>query len=230
MSTSAYAGIVDFASSLYGSADDPVDAVMMADGVANGLHHLADSSAQVRCNYWPIDSSISNNVDNYLTIESPDEADRYYLVGGFPMGPWPLKIKPGGTPFRLRLRVAAAISSATGSPTSSFRLVIAPSLREAVVYQTLNDDNVYRFTATSTTPQIVTGTSGGTLNASTYVQVSAEQARSWTRTITVPNAVSGGDPRTIEQCTVGAWLWASTTAVGSLPRLHGLYLAEYHHP
>lgn len=201
MSTSIHGGLVRFASSLYGAADDPVCGGIMRDGVANGLLHMSDAAGMVRVNaHARGDDGFA--VDSTVPDVIPPEA--WYLMDGSPFGSWPLTIRGNGTPWRLRIRLGGYNPDGY---TFTVRVVIAPSLSEALAGRYADADNVFEAVSTAATPTWFTGTSQGTAAAATYVEVSQAQASAWTRTIGTFNEVSAAAPATVDQVLVSAWMF-----------------------
>ncbi len=221
MSSSLHEGIVEFADSLYGTSGTPLDTTIMRDGPFNGLLHGADSYSQVRVN-WMARSSDGITIDTGNDIDAGDQ----YRIGG-PFGEWPLTIRDDGRPYILRVRIAGALD---GTPaTGSFRVVIAPD-SEAWVERDADDDTSGDASTTSTTVSWLTFQSNGTNGAATYLEISAEKARSWLRRVSCFNAAAGGSPREIEQVLVSAHVFGSTTDITNLPVLYGLHIAEHYGP
>ena len=225
MSTSISERIVLTDEGLYGDAGEYMDSVLMRRVVANNLHHAADSMGQVRVNYWPV-KAFGGNHATYLETDGVDETGRWYLFGGMPMGPWPLTLRADGTPYRLVIRMAAAVTSDLGR--SNFRVIIAPSYASALEGLYEFSDRVYQVSNVfNTTAMKVTGTSQGSAGSSTYLDVPRSLATSWITDVPTFDAVSGGTPVTVQACMVSAWVFAKSTHVSSDPYLYGLHLHEY---
>ena len=226
MSTSYHKGIVQFAPSLYGTDDDPMDAVILKSGVANGLLHCADSMAQVRVNYMaPLSTAVANDTSTFGTVDGTPVAGTWYPLEGFPMGPWPLTLRADGTPYRLRIRAGGSLSGGAG--TGTFRFIIAPTYADALPGRFESEDHIFETTTTSTSATWMTGTSQGDNSGATYIDVSRELASSWIRNVSIVDAASGASPGTVQQCLVSVWCFAKTTSAASVPRVHALHLAEY---
>ena len=225
MSTSISERIVRTDEGLYGDAGEYVDTVLMRRVVANNLHHAADSMGQVRVNYWPA-KPFGGNLAGFAETDGIDEAGRWYLMGGCPMGPWPLTLRADGTPYRLVIRMAAAVSSGAG--TADLRVIIAPSYSSALEGLTEDSDRVYlaaNVSATSST--LVTGVSQGDASSSTFLDVPRDLAVSWIQEWPTFDDVSGASPVSIQACMVSAWVFAKSTSTSAEPRLYGLHLHEY---
>lgn len=207
-------GIVEFASSLYGTDDDPMDTVIMRDGVAHGLLHAADSMAQVRVNWMP--PSHTADHEEYETLESSPIAGQWYLMGGSPMGEWPITLRKDGTPYRLRFRMAVSISNASG--TASFQLVVAP----VAFAQTLRGSLTAGSTVVTTS-----STTAAWAAPATYLELSSALVSGWVREVSIADAVSGASPNSTEQVLVAAHVFAKTDNASYLPRLHALHVQEY---
>lgn len=219
-------GLVDFATSLYGAADDPMDTVMMRDGVAHGLLHAADSMAQVRVNYHPIAAGVAVDSDSFETIETSPAptTGQWYRVGGAPFGPWPLTLRADGSGYKLRIRIGGALSS--GTDTATFRVVIAPPRRLLTAEIEESEDHIFEATTASTTIAWLSGTAQGS-SSPTVLTITAARAARLTRVREVYDAVSSATPHTVRQSLVAAHVFAKTSNVNSIPRLHALHLSEY---
>lgn len=223
MSTSIHEGIVEFAPSLYGAANDPMDTAIMRDGVANGLLHAADSMGQVRVNYFPIDSGFANNVDDFETTDTL-VVGQWSRIGGSPFATWPITLRSDGTPYVLRVRIFGAVSATVA--TATFAVVVAP-LTDSALELERDRDNVFTATATATTPAWLSGTSG-TNSYTTRMEFTAEDSETWTREQGTFDAVSGASPVGIQQCLVSCVVFAKSTVAARLPRLYGLHVQEYY--
>lgn len=224
MSTSYHDGLVDFADALYGNDEDPVDAVVSRDGVANGLLHAADQMAQVRINWVGLDTGVANGQNTYITTDVADPtADLWYYMGSFEG--WPLTLHADGTPYKLRIRLAAA--AAGGSGNCRIRVVIAPTYPYALANLEAPADSIWESNdTTSSTPAWLGGLSQGSEADLTLVTVTRSEARSWTQLVNVHNAVGGADPSAVTQVLVGAYIFGLTEN-SNVPRLHALHLSEY---
>ena len=219
-------GIVDFAPSLYGAGDDPADAVILRDGVYHGTHHAADSFAQVRVNYQPVASGVAQDQDSYETHETASSTSDWVQVGGSPFGKWPLSLRADGSGYKLRVRIAGAMSAT--ADTATFRVVLGPPRRLSEPEIEASLDSTFEAVATNTTIQYLSGSSQGDDNSGTVLTVTRDQARDWTRGESIYNAVSsptGG--HTVDQCLVSAHVYVRTTDVTNRARLHALHVAEY---
>lgn len=228
MSTSIHKGIVDFATSLYGAANDPLDTAIVRDGIANGLLHCADECGQVRVNYMPIAAAVENGQKTFETIESSPTVDTWYSVGAAPFGEWPLTLRWDAVPYLLRLRVGVA-ASASNSDKLTLRVVIAPygdGIRERDRLVDHVWETSWTASDTGTTPTWATGATLGSDASATLLTVSRTQADAWRRTVSTYDAVSAAEPVAVDQCLVAAWAFAQTGGT-ALPRLHALHIQEY---
>lgn len=220
MSTSYHEGLIPLGSALYGAAADPMDAVLMRDGVANGLLHAADSMGQARVNY-------NRPTGTYASIASGSAGLwRPFTCGQ--LGSWPLTAHADGTPYKLRIRVGMS-ASASSANTIRIRVVIAPLGRaSAVLHEAV--DHVYSVSVTASTvtsPTWVTGASRGIVASETLLTISAETAREWIARVPTYDAVSSASPAEVQQILVAAHVYGSSSGASSLPRLHALHLSEY---
>jgi hypothetical protein len=230
MSTSIHNGRVLFADSLYGSADTPVDTTIMRDGVANGLLHIADSYAQVRVAVMHPDYSTFGGAAEFEyneTLDNTPTANTWYRIQGSPFGEWPLTMHADGTPYVLRVRVGGKSSGGAGAGTVTFRVVIAPASNGLGELE-LPADHIYETAGTtSTSVAWLTGASRGSGAYTTRMELAAAKADTWTREVSVYNAVSEADSRQVRQCLVACHVFAKTTNALDVPRLHALSVAEY---
>lgn len=231
MSTSIHSGLVSFGTTLHGTDDDPVDATVTRDGVANGLLHAADSYAQVRVNVaFPDTSTFSAGAAEFgHVIDTTPVVDQWYALGGGPFGEWPLTIHANGSPYKLRIRIGLSASSG-GVSTQTIRVVVCPS-SIAITERDVSADHVYALSfasaTVSTTPTWIAGTSQGAVASATMLTISADDAAAWTRTVNMYDAVSSASPGTVQQCLVAAHVFAKSSSASIYARLHSLHIAEY---
>ena len=224
MATSIHSGLKLVAGASYGGDDDPVGAVIWRDGIANGLLHCADSYAQVRVNVAFADAStFGSGAAEYISGPAAPTAGQWFRVAA-PFGPWPLTLHADGTPYKLRVRIAAA--STSGGSVQTLRVVIAPDAFAALERDT-EADSVYEVTTSSTTPAWLGGTSQGSIASGTMLTVSAEQAAAWITNTEIFDAVSSATPRTVQQCLVSAHVFAKSASGSETTRFHALHIAEY---
>lgn len=216
MSTSIHEGIVSLGASLYGTDDDPVDALIWRDGLANGLLHAADSYAQVRVN-------LAYPTGTYLSGKAAPTAGQWHRIGGS-FGKWPLTIHANGTPYELRVRVG--VSASTGGTAQTIRVVIAPD-DEATTELGREADHVYELTTSSGSAAWVAGTSQGSVGSATRMIVSPADAARWTRDVNAFDAVASATPRATRQSLVSAHVFFRSASGSVTTRLHNLYIAEY---
>lgn len=225
----ASGGIVQFAASLYGTDDDPMDTVIMRDGIHHGTHHAADSMAQVRVNYMAIGNAVAEGQDEFETVETPANTTDWLLVGAGPFGEWPLTVRADGTGYKLRIRIAGSVSDATGGPVATLRVVVRPSLplRDAEIEDAVDSTFEATFTTTTATWE-TSGASQGSAASATLLTITADQVREWIRDVAVFDAVSSpAAGHSIQQCLVAAHVYAKTTNTARLPRLNALHIEEF---
>ena len=247
--SSIHEGIVLFRSDVYGAADDPMDTVLMRDGVANGLLHAMDSMAQCRVNwvgYQPGGSRFDYSIPIRRQTSLLDGT--WVNLRGSPFGVWPITLKSDGSPYKLRIR--AAVSSAKDvdpfaitvapavSVTQAFRFVLAP-LDAGIRERDVEADHAYQLAFTSGSPGVtaswIAGTTRGAGAYATYLELSRERAEEWTREVSVWDAVSASGGKSIRQCLVALHGFAYTGAFesspgqndGAVPVLRALHAEEF---
>ena len=206
-----------------------MDAVIMRDGVWHGLHHAADSMAQVRVNAMALDDDIVEGQLQFGTVDTPPGANYWMLVGGSPFGEWPLTVRATGAGYKLRIRIAGSVSATVA--TATFRVIIGPPSVTELGGLTDPVDSTFVATFTTTTPTWNSGgamISQGSVGSQTLLTITADQVRAWIRDVGVWDAVSspaGG--HTVEQCLVSAHVYAKTSDVTKLPQLNALHITEF---
>lgn len=217
MSTSPLDG---FARTPVISAFDPIDATQMRQIALNNALHAADEHAQVRVNWM---SKAVGGGQGYIDTRAAPTANTWYKLASF--GPFPLALREVGRSYYLRVRVAAASSSIH---QISVRVVISPlSLaRGLAATATSPGDYVYQVVTSSSTAAWLTGASLGSEALDTMVVVGAANASAWTETTSTLTDVSGAGTG-VDQCLVYANVVGLTANAASIPRLYGLYIAEY---
>lgn len=221
-------GIVQFGTSLFATDDDPMDTVIMRDGVHHGLHHGADSMAQVRVNYMGIGDDVVEGHDQFATIDTPLTVSDWYVVGGAPFGEWPLTVRASGDAYRMRIRIAGSVDATPA--TATFRVFIRPASLLNIGDVTEPIDSVVEATFTTTTPTWATGAaiaSQGAGALDTEIIVSNDQVRGWIRDVAVYDAVSSPTDHSVQQCLVSAYVVAKVSDIAKLPQLNALHIQEH---
>lgn len=200
------------------AAPGAIGASIARDYAINNLLHLADEYAQVRVAWIaPVES------EGYISGRTSSlTADRWFPIGSF--GPFPIALRESGDSYRLRVRVAG---SSSGGHAVKFRIVLAP-LREALdLVNTTTADFIFETaTTTSGTGAWLTGASIGVEAWTTQVQLPAEYAAAWMRETATLTDVAGTAVGA-QQCLVAVNVFGSTANTGSVPRLAGVYAAEF---
>jgi hypothetical protein len=227
MATSVYEGRIRTARSF--DADAALDAGFVRDFVQNNLNHLADESAQVRVAYAATLNGLDDTQPGVAGYNSPGNfalGDQWYPLTSF--GPFPIRIRKNGTPYRMRVRVNAAATVATNDV--KIRLVLCPfSLSNS--FSDASFDFVWESsTFSSTSATWLTGSSQGPNAWATQLSVTGADASSWIAETSSPSAISGSAVA-IEQVLVSLNVFYSieeSTAQDRLsPGLFALYAAEY---
>lgn len=218
---------MQFAASLYGTDDDPMDTVIMRDGVYHGAHHAADSMGQVRVNFMGLDDDVVEGQDQSGTVDTPPSVLDWMLVGGSPFGEWPLTIRATGAGYKLRIRIAGSVSATVA--TATFRVIIGPPSVTELGGITDPVDSTFEATFTTTAATWETsGASQGSVASATLLTISADQVRQWIRDVGIWDKVSSpADGHTVEQCLVSAHVYAKTSDVTKLPQLNTLHIQEF---
>jgi hypothetical protein len=109
-----------------------------------------------------------------------------------------------------------------------FRAVIAPDAATALslVNGATGDFIFETATTSSTTHAWLTGASAGANAWTTQIVIPAEYATAWTTATDTLDDLAG-DSASVGQCLVSVTVFGSTANAASLPRLSGLYLAEW---
>lgn len=188
---------------------DPCDAALARDVLFNNPMHIADECGQVRI-AWTAGTSTS-----YLEAGTPPSTSAWNKVTGF--GPFPLTISADGESYALRVRMSGYNSKA--STTIEWRAVLCTPTQSRRDLE-LNGDNVANFTTTTTTDGAV---DAATDNVILMSRAQVTEAIASFDTL----AALGGGPATIDWCWVMLDIYAKTNDVTSLPRLTGVYAAEY---
>lgn len=216
MSTSPLEGFVRTAGT---TNYDAVSATVARQNALNNVLHAADEHAQVRVNWM---SKAVGGGQGYIDTRAAPTASVWYKLASF--GPFPLAVREVGRSYYLRVRVACASSSIH---QVNLRVVISPITLSRGLASTATSPGDYVYeVSTSTTVAWVAGTSLGSEALSTMTVVDAAHASEWTQTVSTLTDVSGAGTG-VEQCLVYANVVGSTANTASIPRLYGLYIAEY---
>jgi len=218
--TSIHEKIVYFAKAHYGDADDPMDAVMMRDGVLNNALVLADEYAQVRCNWMSI---VGGSGQGYVGLPSSFAADTWYRIGEFAR--FPIQLRHTGRPYRLRIRIAGATTNAGGA--ARFAAVLSPPGYLTPPFLDDADDSIYITSETTSTSHAwLGGVSQGSAARVTMLELSSELAARWATPASTLDDL-GGNPATMSQVIVALTVFAKNASASYDSRLSGVYAAEY---
>jgi hypothetical protein len=204
-----------------------LDAGFTRDFVLNNLCHAADEFAQVRVAWGATSSAFDDTRVGITGFASPVTGtigDTWYPLYSF--GPWPIPLRVDGTPYRMRILLAAAAPNVNS--VIALRAVLCPAAQApTLVYG--STDNVWESaTFTTTTGAFLTGASQGSNAWATQVSLTASQAAPWVVPVSTISGL-GGDPMGASQCLVGLHVYYSTftTVDGASPILIGAYAAEF---
>jgi len=217
--SSIKSGIISFDLSLFGAAGDPMDTVLMRDGVMNGLLHLADEFAQIRCNWAAQTVPIKNG---YRTTTTSAVADEWYRIGE--VARWPIQFRANGNPYKVRIRIGGHSNNA--SYTATFGAVLSPPAT-GPIYIGVGDDWVFHTAGTTgTTPAWLTGTSQGTVGSATILTLPTA-ADMWWSTPESTLADLGGNPASVTQTIVSLTIFGKTSNASGEARLDAVHASEY---
>lgn len=223
MATSVYEGRIQTARSF--DADAALDAGFVRDFVQNNLNHLADESAQVRVAYAATLNGLDDTTSGIGGYNAPGDFTLgavWYELASF--GPFPIRIRKDGTPYRMRVRVNAKAAVATNDV--KIRLVLCPRSR-AAGYVASSLDLVWESaTFSSTTAAWLTGASQGSNAWTTQVSVLNSEAVSWITETGTPSIIGGSSVAT-EQVLVSLNAFYSIEESVAQDRLSPVMLALY---
>ena len=188
----------------------PVNAALYRDVLDSQLH-LFDEYAQVRVAFPERSGSL------YMTTATPANTSTYYPVGPA-FGPFPLTINAAtGASFAVRILATVAMS---GAKTGTFHIVVsAPSRAAAYAAGTPGSNVLVATTASTGVVDLAPSSNIVTLDTTMVNEALIDRA--------AYDAVSSGTPVSVPVCWVTCSVWAKTADVTALPRLFGLYVAEY---
>lgn len=218
MATSIHEGRLLTGRTFFGNV--AVDSGYVRDVILNNLCHYADEFAQTRVAFGATSTSFDDQV-TYYESEDVDVGGGWVRVGPA-FGPWSIPLRSDGSPYRLRVRVAAVLA---GSATITARVVVgSPARLDDIV--SFDTDYVYETAALSTSVAWATGSSQGSQAYDAMVEIPPAVASSWVTNVTTLDTI-GGDEYGSQQCQVAARVYAKSTATKTTVRLYGLYIAEY---
>ena len=211
MSSSTYRGIIR-RSATFVADGRPVDTILHHDAVESALH-IYDEGAQVRVNFS------TRDVSRFLTMASPAATGVFYPIGQ-PFGPYPLRVKPDGSAFKLRVRVEGAASAAN---SVTFKVVVGMWGNSSAYAYDSGWAGTY-MTSGSTSSTTVVEIS---LSSDLIYVAQAEEIVANVQELSVFDGVYGSLPGSTIWCPYEISLWGSTTNLTTLPYVTGFYAAEY---
>ena len=197
-------------------ADEPLNAAHAAV-VGNNLQSLADGMSRPLVNWVLADNATA------LQLSSPFNTNRFkpLWIGA----PFPLSIRPDGTPYGVRVRLRGA-ANATGS-TITARVVLATGTKADSASDALGrEDNVLQGSTTSTTHAWLNlFDSDG--NAAKVVTLTPEQVARGRKTFDTTDALSGNrvSVQWVE-ARIEVWVDGNTTTSTKTFQLSGLHAYE----
>lgn len=218
MTTSPYGYRVRTGSQFGTAGSSPISAVYARRVLLNNLCHYADIFGQVRV-AWASSPRVGKN---YVTPTTPTVTNSPYLIGA--SEPFPIAVRRNGQSYKLRVRIAGASSDNTNAVR--FRVVLAPVTSAGSLVLDAADYVFLTATTTSSTAGWLTGASQGSGAYTTMVALSAEQAASMQQTTGTLSDISG-TPVGVQQVLVSLQVYGQTANVAAVPRLHGVYAAEW---
>lgn len=183
----------------------PVDAIIVRDSIVGNSSHLVDESTQVRVNFAAKDGS-------YLGTQS--ETGRVLLCT---YGPFPIRCMPDGNSCQMRVRLHAALASASAAEDVYF---ILGAMSDSAT-GTSSGVNVASFEVGSTTPAWIDA------HTDNLIYIPRDKMPSLLTTLQTPNAVSGADPLAVNVYLAYLHVVAADQGSSNLIRVSGVYAAEY---
>lgn len=183
------------------------------DHLVNNANHIADSAGQVLINWSMTTASTYMTPD--LSAGSLAAADTYYRFS--PFGPFPLLVKGDGSSYQLRIRLAG-YSAAAGTVT--FRVVVSALAEALAARETSTATNAATFSTTATT--------NGWRDAATdnLVSLTPDDLFRTMTTLSTLDAVAGAAV-SVRVPLAYVTVYGKGSVTAAVPRLTGLYLAEY---
>lgn len=214
MATSLYKAFIRTDAATLSAAQHGAAADIARDLHVSNALHLADEMGQVRVAYKMIGSS------DYLTPVTPIAATAtFYRIVQFPA--WPALLVSSARAYRLRVRLAGYRSAANGTGITFRAVLSAPDRIEVNRVMREAGAGTLDFTTTATADADIDGTGGNLVAAldETGLAVALRE-----RSVLLALAGSRG---TVGVCMLSLTIFASTTNTSDVPRLTGVYAAEY---
>lgn len=210
--TSTFKGYVRH-SATYTAENSPLWSGSARNHLVNNANHIADQASQVLVN-WSA-STTTGYLTPPLNGANLLAADTYYRYP--PFGPVPLLMNANGTSYWLRVRMRWYLAAAG---TGTARLVVGAPSRSPFARDDSGSTNAATF--------ITTATSDAWDDAETdnLIQLDADDMEA-VRTDRATLAAVGGDVVSVTFPLATIHVWAKGSVVGAVPRLTGLYIAEY---
>lgn len=218
MTTSPYGYRVRIGSQFGTGGESPISAPYARRVALNNLCHYADVFGQVRAS-WASSPRVGGK--GYLTPTTPTVVDTPFLIWGTH---FPIAVRADGSAYKLRIRIAGA--SSDGLNAVRFRAVLSPAAYNAAVSTRAEDYVFLTTTTTSSTAAWLTGTSQGADAFTTMVELTSRDV-SEAATITSTLSDVGGSERAVAQTLVMLGVYGQTANLAAVPRLHGVYAAEW---
>jgi hypothetical protein len=223
MATSPHQGTILYDNSDF-NTDEPVDTALVRDALVGSLLHKADEVAQVRACWVALANGLISSYDEFLVIQdvhgslqvASADVPQWY---GFPVRVrFAPKIKADGTGYRLRCRLRGASS---GGHRVDFAIAVAPKRAPEFWGEQWFGPVKYYTNKTNTSAAWLSADDG-----TNYLDISADVVAAGIETWSTFEDI-GGDPCSVQVCTLEAIIVAQTFNAGSEPRLHGYLIAEY---
>jgi hypothetical protein len=218
VTTSPYGYRVRVGSQFGTAGTSPISAVYARRVLLNNLCHYADVFGQVRI-AWSASPRVGKG---YLQPTTPTTVNVPYYIAA--SAPFPIAVRRNGQSYKLRVRIAGVSSDNTNAVR--FRAVLAPVSSAGSLALNSEDYVFLTATTTSSTPGWLTGASQGSEAFTTMVALSAEQCASMQQTTGTLSDIAG-TPVGVSQVLVSLQVYGQTANVAAVPRLHGVYAAEW---
>ncbi len=195
----------------------PISAVYARRVLSNNLCHYADIFGQVRASW---SGSLSAKLA-YLVPTTPTVVNVPFLIWSTT---FPISMRASLNTYKLRIRLAGASSDNTNAVR--FRAVIGPASSIARLAVDAADYVFLTATTTSSTGAWLTGASQGSAAYTTMIGMTQRDVSD--ALVTTGTKIDiGGAGASVPQCLVTLAVYGQTANVAAVPRLYGVYAAEW---
>jgi len=209
---SEYGYYTRFNAADYVAQEEPFDTGLARDMV-NDVRHLFDVHGQV-CVEW-----VTRTSSQYLEPATASTSAFQYIAS---FGPFPLRLREDGTPYALRVRLAGKSSQGN---SVTFRAVVGAA--EVLAGDVAASSSGLEGSTTSMASTWITTTNvvGGA--SSTLIALSVSSVPEMVRGESVAADTASSEFHEIRWALAHLQVWGKTSNVLSMPRLTGVYVAEY---